>query len=1203
MAAAQQHQNQQGLLSPACASSASASSSAQTATTSAPTQTTTTTQTCGSTSGAESAPNAIQDQFTIWSPRVLHETLHQNSRSSLLYAKNNVLLETQAHGLMAGYLSLHQTSSDLIIKWIPNQLINGGGGGGAGGNDENNEGQDSALNRANGLTEADGEDNNHQGAGSESAGNQEQSLSIPAELSRAVSQESNKCRSQQQQQSVGGSYLELVVSLSVARIVLLHCHFVPSPSCSSAPASGRTSACAEEGSADGDTPTGERASLGAEQQAGAALGCASGDDSSVAQATPMETLILVEADGAQRAPFKFPKAGLRWFLSCLESGLHPERYLELAIKPDGWPDWPWADDDALAPADSGGGSSSGNNSLGGPTAPGTQLHSGADGGAGEQALAAGRLDTLLRRLPSLKRPRRAGVAPKSCASGSTTSASSCFSASDSASLCSPRAASIQQQQQQQQLRPLPGAGQLSIAPGGTLNYVYRIVSTLQHDWPLPTPPHSALSVTSSVSSTGSLGGPAGGLANAARWSRLTGPHALASTSQSSQSSDGGSGQRFLWSLSRLARLQGSRQSAAQGENSSLGSLGEDLTPAPSLGQSHLASEEEQQLEGRIKRDSSSELIRIEAKLSELNETPSGDLVAQRDQSLQTLCESMRKRIQARAFYGWLAHCRRTKIIRTHLLKLVRSGELASRLGASNHKQVEPKHGDEEEEEQAEETRESDGGNSSGEENNCHLLDSSLEASQFGVAKRGLTEEQWDILMDQLEQKQVSAQELGVRVAQLVYYGGCETVALRRQVWPYLLGHYRFGDSVEARRARDRSLRQAYESRRREWSKIERVIKRRDNEILAANMARVERRKRQQEGILRSPRRPSELVAAAAAASQRQTVSGDEGAGSRPIGRALARRRRSSIGDWREETPEEDEGDKKESVEDGNEEEEEEEEVEEEEEEEEEVNGVDGGEDTDGPQQSGESLNKLATNGRNPNDSSEREPDQRVKKLQFERMQQRRQRRRRPRLESTGSVGSDASITDQFGNNIHRIDKDVQRCDRQFWYFKETENLNKLRNIMCSYVWQNLKVGYVQGMCDLAAPFLVVFDDEFEAFCCFQQLMKRMVANFPHGNAMDQHFESLKYLMQVLDPKLFEVLQKSGDYTHFYFCYRWLLLDFKRELTYQDVYRVWETIWSARKLVSNHFVVFLALAMVRYYRDIIIENNMDFTDTIKFFNGE
>lgn len=104
------------------------------------------------------------------------------------------------------------------------------------------------------------------------------------------------------------------------------------------------------------------------------------------------------------------------------------------------------------------------------------------------------------------------------------------------------------------------------------------------------------------------------------------------------------------------------------------------------------------------------------------------------------------------------------------------------------------------------------------------------------------------------------------------------------------------------------------------------------------------------------------------------------------------------------------------------------------------------------------------------------------------------------------------------------------------------------------------------------------------------------------------------------------MQQNGDYTHFYFCYRWFLLDFKRgeastlrwggilleltrhfffyrEMVYDDVFSVWETIWAAAYTTSEHFVLFIALALVEMYRDIILENNMDFTDIIKFFNGK
>ncbi|XP_048098762.1 small G protein signaling modulator 1 isoform X2 [Alosa alosa] len=201
-----------------------------------------------------------------------------------------------------------------------------------------------------------------------------------------------------------------------------------------------------------------------------------------------------------------------------------------------------------------------------------------------------------------------------------------------------------------------------------------------------------------------------------------------------------------------------------------------------------------------------------------------------------------------------------------------------------------------------------------------------------------------------------------------------------------------------------------------------------------------------------------------------------------------------------------------------------------------------------------------------------------------------------------SIGTTYSqeLLDMYTLNLHRIDKDVQRCDRNYWYFTPA-NLEKLRNIMCSYIWQHLEIGYVQGMCDLLAPLLVILDDEALAYSCFTELMKRMNQNFPHGGAMDTHFANMRSLIQILDSELFELMHQNGDYTHFYFCYRWFLLDFKRELVYDDVFSVWETIWAAKYVSSSHFVLFIALALVEIYRDIILENNMDFTDIIKFFN--
>lgn len=31
-------------------------------------------------------------------------------------------------------------------------------------------------------------------------------------------------------------------------------------------------------------------------------------------------------------------------------------------------------------------------------------------------------------------------------------------------------------------------------------------------------------------------------------------------------------------------------------------------------------------------------------------------------------------------------------------------------------------------------------------------------------------------------------------------------------------------------------------------------------------------------------------------------------------------------------------------------------------------------------------------------------------------------------------------------------------------------------MFCSYVWEHLEMGYIQGMCDLLAPLMVILDD-------------------------------------------------------------------------------------------------------------------------------
>ncbi|KAL6633680.1 hypothetical protein ACP70R_026351 [Stipagrostis hirtigluma subsp. patula] len=182
-----------------------------------------------------------------------------------------------------------------------------------------------------------------------------------------------------------------------------------------------------------------------------------------------------------------------------------------------------------------------------------------------------------------------------------------------------------------------------------------------------------------------------------------------------------------------------------------------------------------------------------------------------------------------------------------------------------------------------------------------------------------------------------------------------------------------------------------------------------------------------------------------------------------------------------------------------------------------------------------------------------------------------------------------------------IDKDVVRTDRSVPYYEGDDNRNivVLRDILLTYSFYNFDLGYCQGMSDFLAPILYVMEDESESFWCFASLMERLGANFNRDqNGMHAQLLALSKLVELLDPPLHNYFRQN-DCLNYFFCFRWVLIQFKREFSFDQIMLLWEVLWT--HYLSEHFHLYLCVAILKRYRQRIIGEQMDFDTLLKFIN--
>lgn len=171
----------------------------------------------------------------------------------------------------------------------------------------------------------------------------------------------------------------------------------------------------------------------------------------------------------------------------------------------------------------------------------------------------------------------------------------------------------------------------------------------------------------------------------------------------------------------------------------------------------------------------------------------------------------------------------------------------------------------------------------------------------------------------------------------------------------------------------------------------------------------------------------------------------------------------------------------------------------------------------------------------------------------------------------------------------QIEKDVVRTDRKIDMFvgDDAPGIQLMSMLLNVYAEHNPTISYCQGMSDFLAPIMHVLGlkDEAILFWCFEKLMSKMEVNFRvDQSGMHAQLGKLKVLITAADSELAAFFEETDP--HYYSCFRWTVVRFKRELPFEDVIKLWEVLWS-QPPGHEDFHIFIAAGLLMAHRKRIL----------------
>ncbi|XP_022932742.1 GTPase-activating protein GYP1-like [Cucurbita moschata] len=232
--------------------------------------------------------------------------------------------------------------------------------------------------------------------------------------------------------------------------------------------------------------------------------------------------------------------------------------------------------------------------------------------------------------------------------------------------------------------------------------------------------------------------------------------------------------------------------------------------------------------------------------------------------------------------------------------------------------------------------------------------------------------------------------------------------------------------------------------------------------------------------------------------------------------------------------------------------------------------------------------------------------------------------RRKRLEYLDSVAQfydipDAERSDDEINMLRQIAVDCPRTVPDVTFFQQAQVQKSLERILYTWAIRHPASGYVQGINDLATPFLVVFLSEYleggvekwsisdlspdkitniEADCywCLSKLLDGMQDHYTFAQPGIQRLVfKLKELVRRIDEPVSRHMEEQG-LEFLQFAFRWFNCLLIREIPFHLVTRLWDTYLAEGDSLPDFLVYIFASFLLTWSEEL---QKLDFQELVMF----